>query len=181
MAPWCHAKEPELNLLLLMCVPPSWSATPASFERQMKRHPGLLLPKGNRKTSVHNEKWHCRSQAGTPDALLQRITIRNVYVAARERTWLSNIPWSSTCVWFTLTPLQLWVLYPTEDIPWGYVKIKNKMLYGQNRHVVYFYYSLLQRELGCSTSVCSTWSNMSENAEFHTHLYSKWFDETEWD
>lgn len=55
MAPRYHAKEPELNLLLLMCVSPSWSAAPASFEKQMKRHPEILVPKGNRKTSAHEE------------------------------------------------------------------------------------------------------------------------------
>lgn len=55
MAPQCHAKGPELNLLFLMCIPPSWSATPASLERQMKRLPELVLPKQNRKTSVYNE------------------------------------------------------------------------------------------------------------------------------
>lgn len=29
------------------------------------------------------------------------------------------------------------------------------------------------------TSICSTWPSMSENAEFHTHLYFKWFEATE--
>lgn len=69
MAPRCHAKAPELNLLLVMCVPPSWSATPASFERQMKRHPGILLPKGNRKTSVRRNGTAGPKQA-PPAALL---------------------------------------------------------------------------------------------------------------